>query len=160
MTNSHLASPESHADLSKAGVRAAAQPGWMRWWLIGAGVYNLAWGGVMILAPVRSLKALGVTPSTNELWPQLWGCIGMIVGVYGVGYLLAAREASRHWPIVLVGLLGKVLGPIGFVDAAIRGQLPWSMGWTILSNDLLWWIPFGLILRHAWTIHHTPGRGS
>jgi len=79
----------------------------------------------------------------------LWACIGMIVGVYGLGYLIAARAPARHWPIVLVGLLGKILGPIGFVDAAIRDQLPWSMGVTILTNDLLWWIPFSMILWHA-----------
>jgi hypothetical protein len=46
-------------------------------------------------------------------------------------------------------LLGKILGPIGFVDAAMRERLPWSMGWTILTNDLLWWIPFSLILLQA-----------
>jgi hypothetical protein len=48
-----------------------------------------------------------------------------------------------------VGLLGKIFGPIGFVDAAMRGRLPWSMGVTILTNDLLWWIPFAMILWHA-----------
>ena len=41
--------------------------------------------------------------------------MGMIVGVYGIGYLIAARDPRTHWPIVLVGLLGKVFGPIGFV---------------------------------------------
>jgi len=73
----------------------------------------------------------------------------MIVGVYGLGYLIAARDPARHWPIVLVGLLGKIFGPIGFVDAALREQLPWSMSVTILTNDLIWWIPFSMILWHA-----------
>lgn len=131
------------------GVHSAPTPRWMGRWLAFAGVYNIAWGGVMVLAPIWTLKQLGVAPVSTELWPQLWACIGMIIGVYGVGYILAARDPARHWPIVLVGLLGKILGPIGFVDAAVRGQLPWSMGATILTNDLLWWIPFALILRHA-----------
>jgi hypothetical protein len=103
----------------------------------------------MVLAPISTLRMLGVSPPTTALWPQLWACIGMIVGVYGLGYLIAARDPARHWPIVLVGLLGKIFGPIGFVDAATRGQLPWSMGMTILTNDLLWWIPFSMILWHA-----------
>ncbi len=124
-------------------------PRWMRLWLVAAGVYNLLWGGIMVALPETSLRWLGVTPATSELWPQLWACIGMIVGVYGVGYLVAARDPLRHWPIVLVGLLGKILGPIGFVDAAVRGLLPWSMGLTILTNDLLWWIPFSMILWFA-----------
>ncbi|MBS0198350.1 MAG: AhpC/TSA family protein [Planctomycetes bacterium] len=124
-------------------------PGWMRRWLLAAAVYNLVWGAITILAPIRSLTLLGVSAKTTELWPQLWACIGMIVGVYGVGYAIASRDPLRHWPIVLVGLLGKILGPIGFVDAAHRGQLPWSMGLTIFTNDLLWWAPFGMILWHA-----------
>ena len=124
-------------------------PGWMRRWLMAAAIYNLVWGAAMVLAPAQTLALLGVAPATDELWPQLWACIGMIVGVYGIGYAIASRDPARHWPIVLVGLIGKILGPIGFVDAASRGLLPWSMGVTILTNDLLWWIPFSMILWHA-----------
>lgn len=43
-------------------------------------------------------------------YPEIWQCVGMIVGVivgvYGIGYLVAASDPRRHWPIVLVGLLG------------------------------------------------------
>ena len=70
----------------------------------------------------------------------------MIVGVYGVGYAIAAYDPVRHWPIVLVGLLGKTFGPIGFVFSAVYCELPWIAGLTLLTNDLVWWIPFGLIL--------------
>jgi len=76
--------------------------------------------------------------------------VGMMVAVFGVGYAIAATNPLRHWPIVLVGLLGKVLGPIGFLHAALAGQLPWSFGWINLTNDLIWWLPFALILRRAW----------
>ncbi len=122
---------------------------WMSRWLVAAGVYNVLWGAAMAFAPIWTLKALGVSPPNTELWPQLWACIGMIVGVYGLGYMIAARDPARHWPIVFVGLVGKIFGPIGFVDAAMRGYLPWSMGVTILTNDLLWWVPFTMILWHA-----------
>ena len=136
----------------------SAAPPWMRRWLAFAGIYNLAWGAVMVVAPVWSLGVLGVRSEHREYWPEFWGCIGMIIGVYGIGYLIAARDPIRHWPIVLVGLLGKVLGPIGFVDAARRGALPWSMGWTLLTNDLLWWAPFGLILLRARQAHREAAR--
>ena len=46
----------------------------------------------------------------------------MIVGVYGVGYATAALDPSRHWPVVLVGLLGKIFGPIGFLSAVVGGR--------------------------------------
>jgi len=49
----------------------------------------------------------------------------------------------------VIGLLGKVLGPIGFLWSVSTGQLPLIFGWTILTNDLIWWPAFGLYLREA-----------
>ena len=57
------------------------------------------------------------------------------MGVYGIGYAIAAGNPLRHWPIVLVGLLGKLFGPLGFLFYAIRGELPWIAGWTIVTKD-------------------------
>jgi hypothetical protein len=71
----------------------------------------------------------------------------MIVGVYGVGYWLAADNPMVHWPIVLVGFMGKVFGPIGFSMALINEEFPLKFGLNIIFNDLIWWIPFFLILR-------------
>ncbi len=128
-------------------VHSRNAPAWMRWVLIAAGIYNLAWGAWVVLFPNTAFDLMGLQ---RPLYPQIWQCVGMIVGVYGVGYAAAALDPVRHWPIVLVGFLGKIFGPIGFVDAAIRGALPWSFGWTIITNDLIWWIPFALILLRAW----------
>ena len=122
-------------------------PRWMRRWLIAAGIYNLVWGSVVIAAPGLLFELTGLEPPR---YLSIWQCVGMIVGVYGIGYLAAATDPLRHWPIVLVGLLGKIFGPIGFVGAAARGDLPWSFGLTILTNDLLWWIPFGLMLHASY----------
>jgi hypothetical protein len=112
-----------------------------------AAVYNLVWGAFAVLLPNVPFGWLGIAPPN---YPGLWQCIGMIVGVYGIGYGLAAADPVRHWPIVLVGLLGKIFGPIGFVMAAMNGEFPWAAGFTILTNDLIWWVPFAAILRVAW----------
>jgi small multidrug resistance pump len=125
-------------------------PGWAKPMLRAAALYNLAFGAFAVLLP-RAWFELGGMPVPSML--SLWQCIGMIVGVYGVGYWCAAPAPLRHWPIVLVGLLGKVFGPIGFVDAALRGELPWRAGWLIVGNDLIWWLPFALLLRAAWRFH-------
>lgn len=119
---------------------------WMFWTLILAGIYNLAWGAWVILWPNAMFQFAGLEPPR---YPQIWQCLGMVVGVYGVGYWIAAYDPLRHWPIILVGLLGKVLGPIGFVRAAWAGDLPWAFGWTNVTNDLIWWVPFSLILWKA-----------
>ena len=106
-------------------------------------------GVVVVLLPGPTLTLLGFD-GDDAYQRSLWGCIGMIVGVYGVGYAVAARQPLHHWPIVLVGLLGKIFGPLGFLMALPRGDVPPRMGWTLLTNDLIWWVPFALILWAAW----------
>lgn len=115
-----------------------------------AALYNLAWGLWVILVPFAAFDLFG---AARPNYPQLWQCVGMIVGVYGVGYWLAARDPSRHWPIVLVGLLGKIFGPIGFAKALADGVFPARFGLMIVTNDLIWWIPFAMILRDALVAH-------
>lgn len=116
-----------------------------------AAIYNVLWGCAAILLPATTLGLLLPDDQIVSSTKVFWQCIGMIVGVYGVGYWIAAADPYRHWPIVLVGLLGKILGPIGFIDAAlIRGTVPSSFGYTILTNDLVWWIPFTLTLLGAY----------
>ena len=122
-------------------------PRWMTISLRLAGIYNLLWGAWAVLFPNAYFEWLGLAPPN---YPGLWQCIGMIVGVYGIGYWIAGNDPYRHWPIVLVGWLGKVLGPIGLVFAVNSGELPWSFGLVNLSNDLIWWIPFTLILYKTW----------
>jgi hypothetical protein len=125
----------------------AKAPAWARRVLVAAGVYNIAWGAFVVLAPGALFAWFGMELPN---YPGLWQCIGMVVGVYGLGYACAAIDPYRHWPIVLVGLLGKVFGSIGFLQAAVTGEFPWTFGWTIVTNDLIWWLPFFLILRGAW----------
>lgn len=122
-------------------------PRWMSIVLWAAAIYNLAFGFVVVVFPLAPFHWLDLELPN---YPQIWQCIGMIVGVYGVGYAIAAGNPLHHWPIVLVGLLGKVFGPLGFLDAALRGELPWQFGFINVTNDLIWWVPFALILWRAY----------
>lgn len=132
-------------------------PRWMRRVLILAGLYNLAWGVAVVFFPAWSFRLGGLfTPAYESIDPvrylHLWQCIGMIVGVYGVGYLIAAGDPVRHWPVVLVGFLGKLFGPVGALLGIARGELPPTMLWTNLFNDLIWLVPFALMLLHAYRV--------
>lgn len=122
-------------------------PAWMKWVLLAAGVYNIVWGAFVIAYPLAPFRWFGMEAPN---YPEIWQCVGMIVGVYGAGYAIAAFDPVRHWAIVFVGFLGKFFGPIGFVNAALHGRLPWSFGWINVTNDLIWWIPFVVILWHAY----------
>ena len=116
-----------------------------------AAIYNLVWGGFVSLFPLALFRSAELPPPN---YPMIWQCVGMVVGVYGVGYAIAATDPFRHWPITLVGLLGKILGPIGFLQNALSGKLPWRAGWVNITNDLVWWLPFTGILIGAYRFHH------
>jgi hypothetical protein len=135
---------------------AMTTPRWMRRVLILAGLYNLVWGFVVVVFPTFSFRFSGLYNSEYDLasarYLPLWQCIGMVVGVYGIGYLIAATEPTRHWPIVLVGFLGKVFGPIGAFLGIARGDLPATMLWTNVFNDFIWLVPFALILMHSYQV--------
>ena len=128
-------------------------PSWTKIWLRAAALYNLGWGLWVIFFPSAYFQLVGLAPPA---YLPLWQCIGMIVAVFGIGYAIASANPVRHWAIVFVGLLGKVLGPIGFAWAVMTDRLPVEFVWTILTNDLIWWVPFAAILYVAMKGHfHT-----
>lgn len=124
---------------------------WMARWLVAAGIYNLIWGALTVLYPGWLFDLTGLEPPN---YPFIWQCVGMIVGVYGVGYLAASTDPIRHWPIVLVGFLGKIFGPLGYAMGVMQGDVPPAFGVTLPTNDLVWWVPFGMILYHAAQAHY------
>ena len=128
-------------------------PKWMFYVLWIAGLYNLLWGASVVLFPTVFFE-LSNMPLPSYI--MIWQCVGMIVGVYGVGYIAAAYNPLVHWPIVLVGFLGKIFGPIGFLWHLMLGNLPVHFGWTIVFNDLVWWVPFGAMLWAAYKAHQNP----
>lgn len=135
----------------------AQQPTWPRRVLQAAAIYNLVWGAWVILFPNHWFDLTGIT---RPNYPGIWQCVGMIVGVYGLGYWWASRDFAKHWPVIAVGFLGKIFGPIGFLQSAIEGTLPWSWGWMILTNDLIWWIPFGAMLYLGFKTNSDPRQVS
>lgn len=128
-------------------------PRWMKTVLQAAGIYNMLWGAWVVLFPNHFFDLVGL-PRPN--YATIWQSVGMIVGVYGLGYYIAAYDPVRHYPIVLVGFLGKLFGPIGLVMYAAQGLLPWAFGWVNLTNDVIWLVPFAIILYHAFRESQAP----
>jgi small multidrug resistance pump len=125
---------------------AAGELGRYRPWFYAAAAYNLLWGSAIVLFPVQSFACLGLPPPTPV---AIWQVVGMLVAVYAPAYWWAGRDPWRHRHFIVIGLLGKVLGPLGFLWSAWQGGLPWSFGWVNLTNDLIWWPSFALFLRGA-----------
>ncbi len=123
---------------------------WHRGVFIAAGLYNLGWGLFSVLDPQCLFRFAGMPPQN---YPEIFACLGMVIGLYGILYLDVARAPERGWLVAAVGLVGKLLGPIGWLGLVYRGQWPISTLVLCLTNDLIWWLPFALYLYDAW-----PGR--
>ena len=113
-----------------------------------AAVYNIVWGAWVVLFPNHFFTLVGMESPTHTM---IWQGMGMVIGVYGLGYWLASYDPLRHWPIVAVGLLGKVFGPIGFFYNYARGTIPFEFFYTLITNDFIWWVPFLYILKKVHT---------
>src|SRR5262249_15098762 len=120
---------------------------WHRAVFVAAGVYNIGWGIYSALDPQWLFRFAGM-PLANH--PEIFACLGMVVGLYGVLYLEVARVPERGFLLATVGLAGKLLGPIGLVSLLWAGAWPLAAGVLCLTNDLILWAPFGLDLRDAW----------
>jgi hypothetical protein len=107
-----------------------------------AAAYNAAWGGGVVLVVADTA----------------WKCVGMMVLCYAPGYWLASRKPLPE--LVAVGLLGKVLGPLGFVYAYASGRLPLAFGLVVLANDVVWWPSFVRYLRETARMPPAPRAAS
>lgn len=119
-------------------------PKWMSTVLKAAALYNIVWGIWVVLFPHQFFDWVGME---RPLHMVIWQGMGMVIGVYGLGYWWASYAPIRHWPIVAAGFLGKIFGPVGFIINYSQGTVSGAFGFTLLSNDLVWWIPFILILK-------------
>ena len=119
-------------------------------WFYAAAIYNLIWGIIVILWPNFLFDLFGIPQPTDM---TLWQVVGMLVMVYAPAYWWTAQNPEGNYQFIMVGLLGKLCGPIGFVWAVGQGQLPLSFGWIILFNDLIWWPAFISYLHTVWQLH-------
>lgn len=111
-----------------------------------AAIYNILWGAWVVLFPNHFFDLLHM-PRLNH--PMIWQGMGMVIGVYGLAYWWASFDPIKFWPIIAVGFLGKIFGPAGYVMNLWMDTAYPQFGWTLITNDLIWWIPFGWMLWEA-----------
>lgn len=126
-----------------------ARPGWqekvLRAAFRAAGLYNVCWGAAVVLFPNLFFDIFGL-PRIN--YPFVMSGLGMCIGLYGYGYWVVAGDLRRYPQLVVIGFLGKLLGPIGWFWTVITAGLPLRTMWTNVFNDFIW-LPF-MILYFVW----------
>jgi len=117
---------------------------WYRRAFLAAAIYNLIWDVAVVLFPRVGLGLAGIGPErVGPVGVLFWQCIGMFVMVFAIGYHACWRDPERYAPFILIGALGKLFGPVGFLYGWLYlGELPGRLGLTLLTNDLMWWPAF------------------
>src|SRR5262245_33978729 len=105
-----------------------------------AALYNASWGLYAAIDPQWLFRFAGMQLINH---PSIFACVGMVVGVYAILYAEVARAPERGFLLAAVGLLGKVLGPMGLFVLIGTGEWPWRSIVLCVTNDFIWWIPFG-----------------
>lgn len=93
-------------------------------------------------------------------YPDVFACLGMVVGLYGIVYLEIARRPERGFLLAAVGFVGKVLGPIGMLLLIAQGK--WKPASLVMNvtNDFIWLIPFAIYLWDSWAFFKRDLRGE
>ena len=103
-----------------------------------AAIYNVVWGVVIILLPNLPFDLCHL-PRIN--YPFIMSGIGLFVGLYGYGYWVVAGDLRRYPQLVIIGFLGKTLGPIGWLWTVMTTAIPLRSMWLNVFNDFIW-LPF------------------
>jgi len=93
---------------------------------------------VMVLFPNLLFELFGLPPMN---YPFVMSGLGMCIGLYGYGYWVVAGDLRRYPQLVILGFLGKTLGPIGWFWTVVTAGLPLRTMWTNVLNDFIW-LPF------------------
>jgi len=114
-----------------------------------AGIYNVCWGLTVALFP-NLLFQIFHLPEIN--YPFVMSGLGMCIGLYGYGYWVVAGDLRRYPQLVVIGFLGKAIGPIGWAWTVMTTDLPLRTMWTNVFNDFIW-LPF-FIAYFVWYRRH------
>ena len=117
---------------------------------VAAGIYNIVWGVYSALDPQWLFRFAGMQPLNQ---PMVFICLAMVVGLYGIVYFEVARRPERGWLMATVGLVGKILGPIGLAFLIASGAWPVRTIVLCLSNDLVGWFPFSAYVVDAFPLY-------
>jgi hypothetical protein len=124
------------------GARCKVPP-WMPRLLFFAGVYHLLFAAGAMAAPHLCFDWAGI-PRPNH--PVLWRAAGLVSALFGVGFLIAARDPIRHWPLVLLGFAKASLVIGLLVTSIFARELPAKTLWLVFFDDFIWWFPLAVIL--------------
>lgn len=121
--------------------------GWVRATLFTAFLYSTVWGVITIFLPhVLFINAQLDLPEPLFIWQT----IGLVDIVFGIGYLIALQNPYRNWHPILMGVIYKFFSMVLYFSAVQSHTEFWSMKNFMFIDNLIWLIPFALILYRVY----------
>ena len=124
---------------------ACKVPAWMPRLLFFAGSYHVLFAIATFAWPHACFDWIGIHRPNH---PVLWRAAGMLSALFGVGFLISARDPIRHWPVILLGFAKATLVILLLLSSIFAHELPAKALWVAFFDDFIWWLPLAAIL---WT---------
>ncbi len=117
---------------------------WMKFLLCFAGGFNLLAGVSMCTLYHEGYELLG-TPKPDLILPVQ--VMGILVALFGVGYLMVAANPIENRNILTLGFLSKAISSAVALAYVACGQLPWWFAVVVFFADVIYLPPFYVIMR-------------
>jgi hypothetical protein len=126
---------------------------WMFYLLTFAGCYNLLAALNLTVFYHEVFKTLELPKPELMLFVQL---SGILIGLFGVGYLFVARNPAQNRSLLLLGFLSKAIGSLLSIGYFALGKVPWTFMVLLFFSDIVYLPPFAVILRRLYRIAGDP----
>lgn len=111
---------------------------------------HTVYGLCLIIFPLQLQQTLKMQ---QPVYPELWQVLGIFYLVFGVGFFIASHDSAKHWPIVLLGFMAKLLITLGLITPILENKFSLALGLVVLISDIVWLVPFYFILESAYDEH-------
>ncbi|MBI3861784.1 MAG: hypothetical protein HY290_07795 [Planctomycetia bacterium] len=122
---------------------------WMKFVLRFAAVFNVCAGLFMLIGYHETYKIIGMNKPDTAFPIQL---VGILVGLFGVGYYLVARNPIENRAVLLLGFWSKFLGSCLGTGYVVMGKLPLHFVAVYFFADVIYLPFFYVILRRLYAL--------
>ena len=118
-----------------------------------AGIVNVVWGLIFALF-TNPLFRWAQLPEPTFLFP--WQLIGIATIVFGLGYYIASFNVAKNALVIIIGFALKVASTIAVWKSVLTQDFSLSLALYFSAKDLVWLIPFALVLYHIFKKWQSP----
>ncbi len=122
---------------------------WMRNLLRFAGCYNLLVGINLCIFYHELFKFFGLPKPDLIMYVQL---VGILVALFGVGYLMVAHRPLLNRNLLLLGFLSKLFGSFLGTGYVLLGKMPPIFFVVLIFSDIVYLPFFWKIIRRVYRI--------